>query len=160
MNSDYFTSEGVRNAPWMVRTSESGNCRFAELVKVLRFIRRIGILLDAQESGEAANYLPSAMRKISIRELMGFPRDRGRIGYSPTMHADAPLGLSRIAYQNAEIAMAKCDAGSFPLARFGAAVPGVRNAPKMERVRGAKVGYCTCCVCAAHFRHSANAPTW
>ena len=106
----------------------------------------IGIRLGSQACNEATDYLApiknraSATRGTSIRELMGFLQPRSQIGCPPTLHADASPGFPRMAYRSAEIAMAKCDAGEFVLARIEDPVAEGHNAPETELTQRAEVG--------------------
>ena len=96
--------------------------------------RKIGLRLGPRASGGATNNMtsvertPPAMQRTSFRELMVFPQAQVKIEQPPTTGADAALRYPRTGYQGAVIAMTRCDAGTYSLARFVGTVAEVHTA--------------------------------
>ena len=126
----------------MGRTSERGNCRFAEFMNAPTFLG-INIWSGPQANGRSPNFLPPGKDALpgtgvtSISEFTCFLRARGQIRYPATTLADAFLGLSRRAYLGAEIAATRFNAGKFRPARPEGAVSEGRNARKTDLVQRA-----------------------
>ena len=123
--------------------------------------RKIGLRLGPRASGGATNNMtsvertPPAMQRTSFRELMVFPQAQVKIGHPPTTSADAALRYPRTGYQSAVIAMTRCGASEFILARFEGPVAKAQNAAKMDPDQRAKVGYWPSAT-PSPVRHSTN----
>ena len=99
-NSDYLMVIAKWYALWLGRTSKCTHYRNVVFVTAPRPFRKLESAGGPMATGAETNSVtsvkctPPAMRKIPIREVMGFLQARRQFGYPRTVHTDARLGNS------------------------------------------------------------------
>ena len=92
-----------------------------------------------------ASALPRA-RKEAAREVPA----KGQVGYPPGVTADAQLGYSVMAYQNAAILFGLCEGDSSILVRLAGTCATAHPRGRAELTRRANVEDCPCCTRSTH----------
>ena len=78
-------------------------------------------------------------------EMLTLLRAPGQVGFRPIMNTGAPLGVRRMAFHGAHVAMNHCEAEKFALARLMGTASRAHSAPRADLAQRAKVGYTPCC---------------
>ena len=131
------------------------DCRNVESATAQIVIEKWDFVWAPLHSATSVKSAPSGHAADFHSRIDGFSASAWQFGYPPTMRTEACLGYFCMGYQSAEIAMTKCDAGQFILARLVGAVSTGHDVAKKELTHRAEVGYCPSCL-----SYSGAVQTW
>ena len=118
--------------------------------------RRKPLLANGGALGAPRGWRERRLRQLSQNHHAGnahffaYPVGDGQVGFPRTMRTDASLGLPRMAYLSAHVAMSLRKAEKFASVRFAGTTSRAHSALRADLARRAKVGNCKCCTTATH----------
>ena len=118
--------------------------------------RRKPLLANGGALGAPRGWRERRLRQLSQNHHAGnahffaYPVGDGQVGFPRTMRTDASLGLPRMAYLSAHVAMSLRKAEKFASVRLAGTTSRAHSALRADLARRAKVGNCKCCTTATH----------